>query len=87
MSREALTSFRDQLTAALVEGREHVAIKVGPNRTRLVWSRAGVEVDTGDGIVIELSPEVVTRLVADALQLALAVEEPTELVASKEASS
>lgn len=83
MSRERLESFRDAITEGLAGGHEHVSIVVGLDRTRLVWSQAGLEVDTGDGIVVALAPAVVARVMEEALMFAFSTDERTEWVEPK----
>ena len=83
MSRETLEAFRQAIDEGLELGHESVRIDVGPERTRLVWSQAGVEVDTGDGIVVLLCPAVFDRLVSDALRFAFTGDERMEWVDPK----
>jgi len=79
VSRETLEAFRAAIDTALADGHTNVRVDVGPNRTRLIWSRAGLEIISGDGVDVMLTPEVVARIVGDAMQFAFD-HEPTELV-------
>ena len=61
-------------------------IDVGAERTRLVWSRAGLEIISGDGVDVMLSPDVLARILQDMGAAALALDERTEWVDAKEAT-
>lgn len=78
MSREKLEEFRTAVDKAIAEDA-NLRVDVGNDRTRYIWSRAGVEIITGDGVDVLLMPDVVARIAADALEFAFK-RERTELV-------
>lgn len=86
MSFERLAEFREAIIQALRDGQRSVRIDVGAERTRLVWSRAGLEIISGDGVDVMLSPDVLARILQDMGAAALALDERTEWVDAKEAT-
>lgn len=83
MSREKLSEFRDAIEQALRDDKQAVRIDVGAQRTRLVWSRAGLEIISGDGVAVMLSPDVLARILQDVGTAALALDDRTEWVDAK----